>query len=102
MCERHERLLAFFYGLYKAAPIPIHEIGLPTQEIITALSKEDWAKPPDKWLWYFWNDVRGQVHCESVEEDLENLHCRGYIYIDENGAVWPTGRAYLALGRENE
>lgn len=99
MCERHERLLAFFYELYKAKPIPVQESGIPVQEVIDALSKDDWVKLPHKRFWYyFWNDAREEVHSEEVEEDLEKLHQRGYLYIDKDDKVFLTGRAILLLG----
>ena len=82
----------------------MQESGVPMQEVIAALSKEDWANNVDrrrnnKWGWCFWTDTKKQIHCEAVEEDFEQLHMRGYIYIDANGQIWPTARAWLALGR---
>jgi hypothetical protein len=46
--------------------------------------------------WYFWTDVDGVIHSEELQEDLEKLHERGYLYLNSDGTeVMLTKRSKL-------
>jgi len=84
ICERHLTLLEIIAELSKASQ------DASVQDVVDKANesylKETWG--------FFKHYQTGKLVSESVVEDLENMHTRGFIYMDGE-KICPTARTWI-------